>query len=155
VVKESMRLLPPVPIQMRVAQCETTIAGHAVPKDSRVMLNTFLTNRAGDLYPEGDVFRPERWSSIAPSMFEFPVFSAGPHACPGYSFGSLAVKIALAAILTRYRLELPPDARIDYAVQPTFRPRRRLAVILRRADDGKPAAAPIAGTIRDLVRLPH
>jgi cytochrome P450 len=155
VVKESMRLLPPVPIQMRVAQCDTTIAGHAVPRNSRVMLNTFLTNRAAELYPEGDAFSPQRWSTIAPSMFEFPVFSAGPHACPGYWFGSLGVRIALAAILTRYRMELPPDARVDYAVQPTFRPRRRLAVILRRADDGKPAAAQIAGTIRDLVRFPH
>jgi cytochrome P450 len=155
VVKESMRLLPPVPLQMRVAQCDTTIAGHAVPKHSRVVLNTFLTNRVGALYPDGDVFRPERWSTIAPSMFEFPVFSAGPHACPGYWFGSLAVKIALAAILTRCRMELPPGARVDYAVQPTFRPRRRLAVILRRADDGKPAAPQIVGTIRDLVRFPH
>jgi cytochrome P450 len=155
VVKESMRLLPPVPIQMRVAQRDTTIAGHAVPQDSRVMLNTFLTNRAGELYPEADVFRPERWAAIAPSMFEFPVFSAGPHACPGYWFGSLAVKIALAAILTHCRMELPPDARVDYAVQPTFRPRRRLAVILRRAGDGKPAAVQVAGSIRHLVRFPH
>jgi cytochrome P450 len=155
VIKESMRILPPVPLQLRVAQCDTTIAGHAVPRNSRVMLNTFLTNRASDLYPEGDVFRPQRWSSLAPSMFEFPVFSAGPHACPGYWFGSLAVKIALAAILARCRMELPPGARVDYAVQPTFRPRRRLAVILRRADDGKPATARIAGTIRDLVKLPH
>ncbi len=154
VVKESMRLLPPVPIQLRVAQCDTTIAGHPVPNNTRVMLNTFLTNRAGELYPQGDAFRPERWSALAPSMFEFPVFSAGPHACPGYWFGSLAVKIALAAILARCRMELPPGARVDYAVQPTFRPRRRLAVVLRRADDGKPAAAAIAGTIRDLVRFP-
>jgi cytochrome P450 len=153
VVKESMRLLPPVPIQMRVAQRDTTIAGHAVPKNSRIMLNTFLTNRAADLYPEGDQFRPQRWSTIAPNMFEFPVFSAGPHACPGYWFGSLAVKISLAAVLTRYRMELPPGAQVDYAVQPTFRPRRRLAVILRRADDGKPAAVQIAGAIRDLVRF--
>jgi cytochrome P450 len=153
VVKESMRLLPPVPIQMRVAQRDTTIAGHAVPRNSRIMLNTFLTNRAAELYPAGDEFRPQRWSTISPSMFEFPAFSAGPHACPGYRFGSLAVRIALAAILARCRMELPPDARVDYAVQPTFRPRRRLAVILRRADDGKPMAPRIAGTIRDLVRF--
>jgi cytochrome P450 len=155
VVKEGMRILPPVPIQMRVAQADTAIAGHAVPNNTRVMLNTFLTNRAPGLFPEGDVFRPERWSAIAPSMFEYPVFSAGPHACPGYSFGSVAVKIALAAIFVRYRMELPYGARVDYGVQPTFRPRGRLPVILRRADYGGPAAAAIVGTIRDLVRFPH
>ena len=75
VVKESMRIIPPVPMQMRVAQRDTTIAGHSMPNGTRVILNTFLTNRMRDLYPEGDVFRPERWFTIAPSAFEFPVFS--------------------------------------------------------------------------------
>ena len=75
VVKESMRIIPPVPMQMRVAQRDTTIAGHPMPNGTRVILNTFLTNRMRDLYPEGDVFRPERWFTIAPSAFEFPVFS--------------------------------------------------------------------------------
>jgi len=64
-------------------------------------------------YPDGDVFRPERWFTIAPTAFEFPVFSGGPHSCPGYWFGSTAVKVALVAILTHYRLSLAPNARID------------------------------------------
>src|SRR5262249_499995 len=32
VVKETMRILPPVPLQVRAAQHDTTFAGHAVPK---------------------------------------------------------------------------------------------------------------------------
>jgi cytochrome P450 len=60
------------------------------------MLNTHLTNRMPDLYPEGDVLRPERRFKIAPNAFEFPVFSGGPHSCPGYWFGLAAIKIALA-----------------------------------------------------------
>jgi cytochrome P450 len=86
VVKESMRIIPPVPMQMRVAQHDTTIAGHRAPNGTRVILNTFLTNRMPDLYPEGDVFRPDRWFTITPSTFEFPVFSGGPYSCPGYWF---------------------------------------------------------------------
>ena len=135
VVKESMRILPPVPLQIRVAQCDTTIAGHNIPKGTRVMLNTFLTNRTPELYPEGDVFRPERWFTIAPTAFEFPVFSGGPHSCPGYWFGLTTIKIALAAILTRYRMSLPRDARIDYRVQPTMRPLQSISVLLERVLD--------------------
>src|SRR5262249_55317869 len=86
VVKESMRIIPPVPLQIRVAQCDTKIFGHHMPRGTRVMLNTFLTNRMPDLYPDADVFRPERWFTIAPTAFEFPVFSGGPHGCPGYWF---------------------------------------------------------------------
>jgi cytochrome P450 len=154
VVKESMRILPPVPLQIRVAQCDTTIAGNPMPNGTRVMLNTFLTNRMPDLYPEGDVFRPERWFTIAPSTFEFPVFSGGPHSCPGYWFGLTAVKVALAAILTRYRPAVAADARIDYKVQPTMRPLQRVPVVLHR-QDGAFAAAPIRGKVRSLVRLPQ
>jgi cytochrome P450 len=118
------------------------------------MLNTFLTNRAGDLYPAPDTFRPERWSTIAPSAFEFPVFSAGPHTCPGYWFGLTTVKIALAAIVTRYRVELPADARVDYRVQPTLRPRAGLHAVLRREDGSRRTAQPITGGIRNLIKFP-
>jgi cytochrome P450 len=154
VVKESMRILPPVPLQIRVAQADAAIAGRAVPKGTRVMLNTFLVNRMPDLYPDGDSFRPERWRSIAPGAYEFPVFSAGPHACPGYWFGLASVKIALAAILTRYRIVLERDARIDYRVQPTMRPLNALQVTLVR-EVGPGAMTPITGTLLDLVKLPQ
>jgi cytochrome P450 len=138
---------------MRVAQCDTKIFGYPVPKGTRVVLNTFLTNRMPHPYPDGDVFRPERWFTIAPTAFEFPVFSGGPYSCPGYWFGSTAVKVALAAILTRYRLVLAPNARIDYRVQPTMRPLQRVHALLH-PQDGAFTAAPISGRIRDLVMLP-
>jgi cytochrome P450 len=153
VLRESMRILPPVPFQIRVAQCDTKIFGYPLPRGTRVILNAFLTNRMAHPYPDGDVFRPERWFTIAPTAFEFPVFSAGPHSCPGYWFGSVAVKIALAAILTRYRLVLAPDSRIDYRVQPTMRPLQRVRALLQ-PQDGAFAAAPISGRIRDLVSFP-
>jgi cytochrome P450 len=155
VVKESMRILPPVPLQIRVAQSDATIAGHEVPNGTRVMLNTFLTNRMPDLYPNADSFQPERWFTIAPTVFQFPVFSGGPYSCPGYLFGSTAIKIALTAILTRCAIDVSPSARIDYRVQPTLRPRNAIRVRLSIRNSGASKATPIAGTIKDLVNLPH
>jgi cytochrome P450 len=153
VVRESMRVIPPVPFQIRVAQCDTKIFEFPVPKGARVILNTFLTNRMPHPYPDGDMFRPQRWFTIAPTAFEFPVFSGGPHSCPGYWFGSTAVKVALAAILTRYRLVLAPNVRIDYRVQPTMRPLQHVHALLC-PQDGAFTTALIKGKIRDLVRLP-
>jgi cytochrome P450 len=155
VVKESMRILPPVPLQIRVAQRSTTLAGHALPERTRAMLNTFLTNRMPNLFPEGDVFAPERWSALSPNPFEFPVFSAGPHLCSGYWFGAAAVKIGLAAILTRFRLLLKPGTRIDYRAQPTLRPRQRIDVLLERAQSDAPVSAPVTGKIGELVKFPR
>jgi cytochrome P450 len=154
VVKESMRILPPVPLQIRVAQSEAAIAGHPVPKGTRVMLNTFLVNRTPELYPDGDSFQPERWRTITPNAYEYPVFSAGPHACPGYWFGLAAVKVALAAILARYRIVLKPDTRIDYSVQPTMRPLNRLRVMLDPEPDAG-VAPQVSGTLLNLLKLPQ
>jgi cytochrome P450 len=152
-VKESMRILPPVPLQIRVAQSDAAIAGHAVPKGTRVMLNTFLVNRMPELYPDGDSFRPERWRTITPSAYEFPVFSGGPHACPGYWFGLASVKIALAAILMRHRVVLERDVCIDYRVQPTMRPRNAVRVTLAR-EAGASTATAVTGTLLNLLKLP-
>jgi cytochrome P450 len=154
VVKETMRILPPVPLQIRAAQHETTIAGYLVPKGARLVLSAFLTNRLPALYPAADSFRPERWSTINPTSFEYMVFSSGPRSCPGFRFGARLLRVALAAILTRFRVELGSEARIDYAVQPTLRPLGRVPVVLH-AQDGAFAAAPVRGSIRNLVRFPH
>jgi cytochrome P450 len=154
VVKESMRILPPVPLQIRVAQVDAAIAGFPVPKGTRVILNTFLVNRTPELYPNGDCFRPERWRTTTRSAYEYPVFSAGPHACPGYWFGLAAVKVALAAILSRYRIVLERNARIDYSVQPTMRPRNRLRVMLDPEPDAG-AAPQVSGSLLNLLKLPQ
>lgn len=152
VVKESMRLIPPVPLQLRVAEADATLAGHRIAKHSRAVLATFLTTRMPDLYPEPDRFLPERWSTIDPTPFEYPVFGAGPRICPGYWFGLNAIKVALATILTRYRIAVEPGMRVDYRIQPTMRPTRSVPATLHR-QDGAFAAIPIRGAIRDIVRL--
>lgn len=153
VLKESLRLLPPVPFQIRVAQRDTQIFGYRAPQGTRVILNAFLTNRMMSTPARADAFQPERWFTISPNAFEFPVFSAGPHSCPGYWFGMAAVKVALAAIIARYRLELAPGTRIDYRIQPTIRPLQRVSALLC-PQDGAFSATPIRGRVRELVMLP-
>jgi cytochrome P450 len=150
VIKESMRLLPPAPMQARVAQQDTTLGGHAVPKGARVMLSAFVTNRLPARYPEPDSFRPQRWASINPTPFEYLVFSAGPRNCPGYWLGMAMVKVAVAAILRRHRIEFAPAGRVDYIARPGLRPRGKVPAILHR-QDGAFERPRIAGNIFDLV----
>jgi cytochrome P450 len=151
VVSESLRILPPVPMQVRVAQQDTSLAGHPFPAGSRVMLSAFLTNRHPDRYPEPDSFRPERWTSINPSPFEYLVFSAGPRSCPGSWLGLAMVKMAVATILIHFRIEMAPQAQIDYIARPALTPRGKIRAILH-AQDGEFAAAQIGGNILDLVQ---
>ena len=115
------------------------------------MLSAFLTNRHPDRYPEPDSFRPERWTSINPSPFEYLVFSAGPRSCPGSWLGLAMVKMAVATILIHFRIEMAPQAQIDYIARPALTPRGKIRAILH-AQDGEFAAAQIGGNILDLVQ---
>jgi cytochrome P450 len=153
VVKESMRILPPVPVQSRAASQDTTLAGYPIQKRGRVMLSPFLTNRNPDLYPQPDRFLPGRWNTIDPSPFEYSVFSSGPRMCPGYWFGLAALKTAVAQILLRFRPALVPGTKIDFKVRITMMPRRGIPIIMHRQDKAF-ASAPLRGAIRDLVQLP-
>ena len=154
VVNESMRILPPVPQQFRVALRATSLGNYPVPKESRVVLSSLLTNRDPDLYPEANHFKPERWATINPSSYEYSVFSAGPRGCPGYSFGTSVIKVVVATILKRYRVALVPNTRIDYKVRVTMAPRESVPAILNRQDAAFEANT-ISGTIRKLVQFPN
>ena len=152
IVKETMRILPPVPSQLRTANCETQLFDYQVPRGARLVLSTFVINRSPDLYPEADRFDPARWSALNPSVFDYPVFGGGPRNCPGYHFALVVLKVALASIVKRYRVELPAGSRIDYAVHPTLRPVGSIPVVLQRQDGGFQRAS-VLGTIRNLIRL--
>jgi len=150
VVKESMRVLPAVPYQVRAATQPTRLGGHEVAAGSHAILSPFLTNRDPQVYDEPARFRPQRWSHTSPAPFEYLAFSGGPRTCPGSWFGTAIVKVALATILSRFRVSVVPDTRIDYHIAITMKPRNGLAATLH-ARDGGWAAVPVKGQIRDLV----
>lgn len=152
VVKESMRLFPPAPFQTRIAGCDTFLGAYSIPQGTHVLLSPFLTCRMRDVFPEPDRFRPERWAEVRPSVFEYPVFSAGPRFCPGMWFGIAVVKAALAAIIRRFRITLQPQARIDTQVAITLRPRRTVPATLHPAD-GPWSAVRVNGDFANLVEM--
>jgi cytochrome P450 len=154
VINECLRLFPPVPQQFRVATRDTTIAGIPVPRDTKAVLSPFLTNRDPDLYPDPDCFKPERWASINPSLYEFFRFSAGPYTCPGSNFGTSLLKVMVATILTRFRVVLAPNIPIDYKVTLTLTPQGRIPATLLPQDRAF-AGSHVRGSIRKLVRLPN
>ena len=154
IVKESLRILTPVPQQIRYAQVDTSLNDYPLARRTKVVLSPFLTNRDPRLYPDPDRFRPDRWATISPSSYEYSVFSGGPRGCPGYLFAVALLKVAIATIMTRYRIALQPGTRIDYKVNVALTPRRAIPAVFHR-QDGAFAASSIRGKIRDLVRFPN
>jgi cytochrome P450 len=155
VVKESMRVLPPVPLHPRVVAEDTELGGHFLPKNTEIFLSIFHMHHDPDVFHAPRRFDPARWSSIKPSAFEYNPFSAGPRMCIGASFAMMEIKIVLAILLQRYRLELPRRARVDRRVAITMAPKDGLAMTVRRADGAwRAERRAIEGDVRELVELP-
>jgi cytochrome P450 len=154
VVKEAMRVLPPVPFTIRSATAPTQLGGYFMPKGSRVICSHFMTHHLPELYPEPEHFRPARWETIDPGPYEYLPFSAGPRMCIGVPFAMQAIRIAVAMIFQRFRLELVADSRVDRAVRVTMSPRRGMPATIR-SQDRRFAATRVRGNVHDMVALPH
>jgi cytochrome P450 len=153
VIKEAMRLFPPVPLQFRKATAATQLMGTAMERGSRVLVSAHVIHRDPEVYVDPDRFRPERWLEIKPSPFHYTVYGAGGHMCPGATFGNQMLKVGLATILRRYNVELAPGARVNYRSTITLAPYGRVQIVFRGRDH--PAVFRRAeGVINRLVELP-
>jgi len=153
VIKESMRILPPVPFTIRAANRPTTIGPYPVPQGPRVICSHYLTHHMPEIYPEPESFRPERWRTIDPSQYEYLPFSAGPRACIGAMFAMQVLKISLATMLQKFRFKVVPGARIDQVVRITMVPGHGMPMSIL-PNDRQYEGSPVKGNIREMVTLP-
>jgi cytochrome P450 len=152
-IRESMRILPPVPYTIRSVEADVELGGARLRRGDRVVLSHYVTHHLPELYPEPERFWPQRWLELRRTPYEYLPFSAGPRLCIGFSFATAALKVVVARILQRFRFALEPGTRIDPWVKVTLAPRQGLPMTLH-APGAKLAAQPVRGRILDLVDLP-
>jgi len=150
VVKESLRLLPPAPIGIRIAAADCELGGYALPRGANVIYSEFITHRLPELYPEPDRFKPERWFTLERSTYEYLPFAAGSHMCIGWAFAMQELKLVLAMLLQRYRLAVVPGATIapHIGMRPLHGMPMRVLVQDRQFE-----RVPVRGGIHELVDM--
>lgn len=111
VLNETLRLYPTVPITVRVAVKDTTLAGYPVKEGSEIVLSPWLVNRYTELWgPEATKFRPERWitdgkvnnTGGVASNYAQLTFLHGPRACIGQGFAKAELRCLLAAFAAKF-----------------------------------------------------
>jgi cytochrome P450 len=111
VVKEAMRIYPPVPSIGREALAECEVGGYTIPKGGQIVLSQWVVHRDGRWFDEPLAFRPERWDNdlarSLPRGAYFP-FGDGPRICIGNQFALMEAVLILTTVVQRYRLTLPP-----------------------------------------------
>jgi cytochrome P450 len=108
VVRETLRLYPPVYSLPRRSTAPTVFDGYRIPADSRVILAIRHVHRDPRFYEAPDSFRPSRWDghlSRELHDYAYAPFGGGPRICIGREFALLEAKLALATIGRRYRLD--------------------------------------------------
>jgi cytochrome P450 len=133
VVRESMRLYPPVPSIGREALEDCEVAGYHVPRGTQLALVQWAAHRDGRWFADPEPFRPERWDNDLarrlPRGAYFP-FGDGPRICIGNQFAMLEAVLILATVAQRFRLALAPGFRLELLPSVTLRPRKGVPMVV-------------------------
>ncbi len=108
VIKESMRLLPAVPIIGRETQEEVEIGTRKIPKGIQLMMHIFDLHRRKDIWGEdANLFNPDRFSPKNEAKRlenSFLPFSTGLRDCIGKHYAILAIKTIIVNLIRNYKL---------------------------------------------------
>ncbi len=106
VLRETLRLYPPVPMFVREAAVDEVFRKRDVRRGSQIVVSPWHLGRHTDLWSDPDVFDPARWEQGKPAPREaWLPFSEGPRVCPGAGFAMLEAAVLLSALMAKYRFE--------------------------------------------------
>lgn len=125
VVKEALRLYPPIWCLQRQATAEDGIDGFAIHPGNRVAVSPYFTQRDAGLWEAPHEFRPERFeadSADVPRGAYFP-FGMGPRFCIGQSFAQLTIQAFVPALANRFDFQPVEGHPSGISASITLRPR--------------------------------
>ena len=124
VLKESMRLHPPVWMLARAALEDDVLGGFTVKRGTIVFTSQYLVHRHPRLWPDPERFDPDRFlveDPARPKYAYFP-FSGGPRKCIGDQFANMEALLLLAIVLQACTLTTVPGHPVVPHPSITLRP---------------------------------
>ncbi|KAL0124318.1 hypothetical protein PUN28_006273 [Cardiocondyla obscurior] len=123
VFKETLRKYPPVTVLFRESMSSYTFEGTkiSIPKNQKIWIPAYAIQRDPDIYPDPDVFDPERFDEEAVQSrhpMAFLPFGDGPRNCIGARFAVYQTKLGLIKILRNYKIETCEKTVIPYVNDP-------------------------------------
>jgi cytochrome P450 len=132
VIKESMRVLPPIGGSFRVMTRDADFGGFRIPEGWRIFVRADSVHFESQYYAEPKRFDPERWlgEGERPSFSYIP-FGGGPRACLGQHFALVEMHVLLALILRAFTWTLSPNQDLSFTELPMPLPRSGLLLDLQ------------------------
>jgi cytochrome P450 len=122
VVMETLRLLPPNAIMVRLTTKKGQLLTHELPPSCEVVISPYVAHRDSRTYIDPDNFDPWRWRDFNPSSYSYFPFGAGTRYCLGKQLATFTVVSVLARMLSEYDVYLSRDQSIDWKMDITLMP---------------------------------
>jgi len=126
VMKEAMRLYPPVWLVARNVRQDVQMGGYDIPEGHIVFVSPIVTHHDARFFENPEGFEPERFvgeRAKAMTKLSYIPFIAGPRQCIGNNFALMEGQLILATVMSRYGLHLVPGQKIVPQPTVTLRPR--------------------------------
>lgn len=150
-VREALRLFPPVHHTMRTATADTELLGIPMRSGDRVLLSSYITHRDPSIFENPNTFDPERWLRNKPNPFQYTPFSAGPRLCLGYQFALTEMKMIVVRLMQRFRLNVIPNSRIEANYNLILQPKYGIPMVVSEPD-GAYSSSPVKGNINEILQ---
>jgi cytochrome P450 len=135
VVRESLRLYPPVWTIGREPRSDCEIGGYPIRKGTPLLMMQWVVHRDGRWFEDAETFKPERWADDLarrlPRCAYFP-FGDGPRICIGNNLAMTEAVLILATVAQRYRLTPAPGRPIELVPSITLRPKHGIPMVASR-----------------------
>ncbi|MEK0193648.1 cytochrome P450 [Microcoleus anatoxicus] len=138
VLREVLRLVPPVGGGFRTVINACEFGGYEIPKGWSVLYQINQTHQDATVYPEPDRFNPDRFNSERSAKpFSYVPFGGGLRECLGKEFARLEMKLFAARMIRECEWELLPNQDLNLIRVPTPHPRDGLRVKFQRTTINK------------------
>ena len=134
VIKESLRLYPPIHIGNRHVAKEILFGDDKIPEGERLFYSIYLTHRDPAIWENAEDFCPGRFAHGRKTPpYSYIPFGGGPRACIGSAFGQAEARVVLTQLLRTFTFEFT-NHRIQPHMGATLEPRPgvRMKVTQRR-----------------------
>jgi sterol 14-demethylase len=144
VIKETLRLHPPLVILMRGVLQDFHVAGRTVPAGKLVAISPAVSHQIPELFADPERFDPERYApgrEEDADPFGWIPFGGGHHRCSGSAFALMQLKAIAVSLLRRWDFDLvgAPESYVHDYTKMVVQPKQPCRVRYRRRA-GAPAA---------------
>ena len=140
VIKETLRIYPPMPVTIRRSLKEGTLGPYGVRKGDIILVGTLAAQRDPRYWgPDPNRFDPGQFAMekvVARPRHAFIPFSIGRRQCMAQEVTFMMLRVVLFEIYKHYRLRLQPGATVRKNTVVTTKPAQVRIIRLRRISDG-------------------